>query len=117
MSISMNRSSYYDTMQVCSKCGHVITSMYDEYPVHRQNYCEMCGGTTVIECVFCKEKIRGYYHVAGVIGSRSLKAPLNCHACGRSYSWKRKVLFKVFLKSLISPVKYIVDGFLGIFKK
>jgi hypothetical protein len=109
--------SYYDTMQVCKRWGHIVTDMYDSYPNHRQNYCEKCGSTTVFKCSHCNTKIRGYYHVEGVIGGGGPDVPLNCHFCGKLYPWKRKVLIKKCLTALISPIKYVVDGVIGIFKK
>ena len=110
-------SSYYDTMQTCQKWGHKITDMYDSYPNHRQNFCEKCGSNTVFKCLHCNTKIRGYYHVEGVVGGGGADVPLNCHNCGKSYPWKNRALLKIGFASLVAPAKYVVDGVIGIFKK
>lgn len=110
-------SGYYDTMQVCKKFGHKITDMHDLYPNHRQNFCEKCGSETIFECQYCKARIRGYYHVEGVIGGRGPEVPLNCHQCGKSYPWKRIVSIKKFFIMCIYPIKYIIDAIISIFKK
>jgi hypothetical protein len=110
-------SSHYDTMQVCKKWGHKVTDFFDTYPNHRQNFCEKCGSDTTFKCPHCHTGIRGYYHVDGVVGGRGPDVPLNCHQCGKSYPWKRKVLVKKFLIDCVSPLKYVVDGVISIFKK
>lgn len=110
-------SFHYDTMQVCKKWGHKITDRYDDYPIRGQKHCDQCGSETTISCEFCKEKIRGSYHKNGVAGSSNPNAPLYCHKCGKPYPWKN-VLFVINLgKTLVSPLKYIVDSIVGIFKK
>lgn len=110
-------NSYYDTMQVCKKWGHLITEMYDTYPNQRQKRCDKCGSETAHICVFCNSKIRGYYHVEGVIGGSIPMVPLNCHECGKSYPWRKKLLVKKLSIKAVSPIKYIFDGFINIFKK
>lgn len=110
-------SSYYDTMQVCKKWGHKITDMFDSYPNHRQDFCEKCGSPTVFKCEFCNTKIRGYYHVEGVIGGGGPNVPLNCHKCGRGYPWRGKLLTKNILVMTISPLKYVIDSIVNFFKR
>lgn len=108
---------YYDTMQVCRKWGHKVTDTYDSYPNHRQNFCEKCGSDTVFQCAQCNTNIRGYYHVEGVIGGGGPEVPLNCHHCGKPYPWRNKALVKKFFIACVSPLKYVVDGVISIFKK
>jgi len=110
-------SDHYDTMQVCKNWGHKITDYYDDLPNHRQEYCDKCGGETVISCEYCKERIRGFYHVDGVIGGPSPEVPLHCHKCGKPYSWRTKRFIINSAKTLVSPIKYIFDSIIGIFKK
>lgn len=111
-------SSYYDTMQVCRKNGHLITDTYDTYPEHRQSFCDKCGSETIYKCPHCDTKIKGYYHVEGVFSVfGGPGVPLNCHQCGRKYPWKNKVLVKNFFKTCVAPLKYVVDGVISIFKK
>lgn len=110
-------SSYYDTMQVCRRWGHQITSMYQSYRHHAQKFCEKCGSATTTTCDACQKNIRGYLHVEGVIGGSSPDVPLNCHECGAPYPWKSRLLAKRIGAALISPLKYLVDVVAGFFKK
>lgn len=110
-------SSYYDTMQVCKKWGHKVTDFYDSHTNLRQNFCEKCGSETNFKCAHCNTKIRGYYHIDGIIGGGESSVPLNCHNCGKSYMWRNKVLTKKFFIACVAPLKYIVDGVVSIFKK
>lgn len=112
-------SSYYDTMQVCKKWGHVITDYYDTYPSQRQDYCDKCGSKTTTICEYCKAKIRGYEHFEHVAGGSTQNplAPLNCYKCGKPYPWRNKrVIINSFLL-IISPAKYIIDSIVKIFRK
>ncbi len=110
-------SSYYDTMQVCKKWGHKITDFLDSYPNHGQDFCEKCGSPTVFKCEHCNSRIKGYYHVSGVIGGSGPAVPLNCHKCGRGYPWRSNLLTKNRLIAAMAPLKYVVDSVVGIFKK
>ncbi|MCK4565699.1 MAG: DUF2321 domain-containing protein [Candidatus Thorarchaeota archaeon] len=80
--------SYYDVMQVCVK-GHQITARYDDYPEHRQDFCEKCGSPTIIACSKCKEAIRGHYNVPGVASLIGDPVPDFCHKCGEVYPWTK----------------------------
>jgi hypothetical protein len=104
-------------MQACKRWGHIVTDTYDTHPSHRQNFCDRCGSSTVYKCSYCGAKIRGYYHVDGVIGGGGPDVPLNCHSCGRGYAWKNKVLVKIIAIKCASPAKYLLDGVISIFKK
>ena len=104
-------------MQVCKRWGHRITDMYDSYPNLRQKFCEKCGSATMFQCEHCNTRIRGYYHVEGVIGGGNVKLPLNCHMCGKGYPWRHKLLMKKVILVAVTPAKYVIDSIVGIFKK
>ncbi len=110
-------SSYYDTMQVCQKWGHKITDRYDKYPNYRQDHCEKCGSETVIACEFCKTRIKGYLHFENAIGVSQSNVPLYCHKCGKPYPWRNVLFVENLIKTLVSPLKYVFDSVISIFKK
>ncbi len=109
-------ASYYDTMQVCEK-GHLITDTYDTYPNHRQDFCHRCGSQTTTTCPYCNEKIRGFYHVDGVVGGSRPKVPFNCHSCGKAYPWRKKAVFKEALVITIEVIDHFADKIFSIFKR
>ena len=37
------------------------------------------------------------------------KVPTHCHGCGKSHPWKRRVALMNFTKTLVIPIKYILD--------
>lgn len=80
--------SYYDTAQICLN-GHVINSMARDYPQSNQKFCSECGAETIMECPSCHSKIRGHYHIPGVIGGYSYEAPSYCYNCGEAYPWTK----------------------------
>lgn len=110
-------SSYYDTMQVCKKWGHKVTDCYNEFPAHRQDFCEKCGSSTIHTCDKCGTNIRGYYFVEGVVGGGGAEVALHCHKCGASYPWKWRLFTKRMLIAMVSPIKYLIDAIVGIFQK
>lgn len=111
-------SSYFDTMQVCKKWGHIITAYYDCYPSQRQEFCEKCGSETTTICAYCKTKIRGVEHFEHVGGFSQIPLPpLNCFKCSKPYPWRSKRLVLNMLGLIISPAKYIIDSILKAFKK
>lgn len=110
-------SNYYDTMQVCKKWGHKITDRYNDYPNHRQEFCDQCGSVTVNACEHCKTKIKGFYHIDNVLGGNHPEVPLHCHKCGKAYPWKNRLLIKRSIKRIVAPAKYLVDSIVRIFKK
>lgn len=108
---------YFDTMQVCRKSGHKITDMYDSYPDDGQKYCGKCGSETIYKCPVCDVKIRGFYHVEGVVGFNGPEVPLNCHNCGKSYPWKKNLILRKNVYSIFGCAKYIFDKLIGIIKR
>ncbi len=113
----MSMADHFDTMQVCKRWGHKITEYYDSNPTGREDYCRKCGSATTYTCESCKTNIRGYHHFDGVVGGGRRKVPLNCYKCGAAYPWRSKLLWKQRMLTLVSPLKYLVDSFVGIFKK
>lgn len=108
---------HFDTMQLCKRWGHIVTEFYDSSPNGREDFCQKCGSETTHACQKCKTNIRGYHHYENIVGGGTPEAPLNCHKCGAAYPWKTKLLWKKAGVALISPVKYLVDAVVGIFKK
>lgn len=88
---------YYDTMQVCRR-GHKITAYYKSQPNGRQDFCDICGKKTIIDCQSCHTKIRGKYHINGAISFDESKPPKNCHNCGKAYPWKCRLQLAMMLK-------------------
>jgi hypothetical protein len=78
--------SYYDTAQICLN-GHVVNTMAASSPESNQKHCEKCGAQTLTACQECNIKIRGYYHVPGVIGFFHYDRPAYCYNCGKPYPW------------------------------
>lgn len=109
--------SYYDTMQVCKKWGHQITAFYDSSPKTRKKYCDKCGSETITQCEKCSANIRGYYHMDYAVDLTGTPTPSNCHNCGNAYPWKNWFTIKDILKALSSPIKYIFDSIIRLFKK
>lgn len=110
-------SDYYDTMQVCSKCGNQITAYYDTSPEHRQKRCDKCGGITIFKCPKCSTKIRGKYHMDGAIDLTKKEVPWSCHECGSSYPWRNWFVLKTIGRGLVSPIKYAFDSVIRVVKK
>jgi hypothetical protein len=110
-------SNYYDTMQVCGKCGNQITAYYDSSPNHRQKRCDKCGSETAIKCLDCQAKIRGKYHSDSVLDLTKKEVPWNCHECGAAYPWRTRLVVISAGKVLLAPIKYGFDSIIGLFKK
>mgnify|MGYP001576964629 CR=1 FL=1 len=109
-------ASHYDTMQVCQK-GHMITSSYDTYPNHRQDFCYRCGSKTTTKCAYCNENIRGFYHVDGVVGGSGPSVPFNCHRCGKPYPWKTRAQIRQVVVIIIETIDYFFSKIVTVFKK
>lgn len=99
----------YDLMQVC-KNGHKITDRLNSCPQHSKEFCDRCGAETIYQCPKCKEPIKGYYDVPGVmtLGSET-PIPHHCHKCGEPYPWAKdkKELEKATKKIEHNPVLLI----------
>lgn len=109
--------SNYDTMQVCRKRGHRITSQFDSCPQFRREFCSTCGSKTIYKCEECGVKIKGEYYVEGILDFTKTPVPFNCHSCGGDYPWRNYLLIQYYFHKIVLPVKYIFDSIIGIFKK
>jgi hypothetical protein len=78
--------SYYDVAQVCLN-GHMVNDTWQSSPNYSKDFCPKCGARTIIECPACHKRIQGFYHVPGVITTRSASVRAYCHACGKAYPW------------------------------
>ena len=79
--------SHYDVAQICEN-GHVTNSMAQDYPNSNQDYCDKCGGPTIMACPSCQTAIRGSYHVTGIISFfDKYDAPAFCYKCGKPFPW------------------------------
>ena len=68
--------------------GHVINDRSASQHEHNTPRCDKCGAETITECAKCKTKIRGYYHVPGVVSLMGPgPAPAFCPHCGTGYPW------------------------------
>jgi hypothetical protein len=83
--------SRYDVAQICTN-GHVANSMAKEYPNSNRAFCDQCGAPTITECPSCKAKIRGYFHVPGVVSMTRYDRPAFCHNCGKPFPWTQSAL-------------------------
>jgi hypothetical protein len=72
-----------DVAQVCVN-GHVITSMYEFMPEHRQDFCDECGERTITSCLHCATNIKGASFAVLVL---NFKVPLFCLNCGKPFPW------------------------------
>jgi len=85
--------AWYYTAEVCLN-GHVTNEQVELSPEVSRKFCDKCGEATITECPSCHVKIRGAYHVKGVlvVGRDKTLAPNYCHNCGKAYTWTEKKL-------------------------
>src|SRR5438552_3658159 len=85
-------ASGYDIAQICLS-GHVITTTARTSADHTENFCSRCGAQTITVCPQCKQPIRGFYHVPGIISlTRNYSRPAHCPNCGTPYPWTQSAL-------------------------
>ena len=77
--------------------GHVTNSMAQDYPNSNQDYCDKCGGPTIMACPSCQTAIRGAYHVPGIFGSEHLRS------VGRSAVSARSINVCERMKRALAP--------------
>lgn len=77
---------HYQTAQVCLN-GHTITSSLETTSTLGAKFCDQCGAETICVCPSCNAKIRGYYHMDGVIGGFGYSPPNFCFSCGKAFPW------------------------------
>lgn len=80
--------NYYAQAEVCLN-GHTTTDDVVESAARCSKFCAVCGQETIRACPQCKEPIRGYYHVPGVVSLREYAPPNHCHNCGTPYPWTK----------------------------
>lgn len=80
------KENWQDVMQVCIN-GHLINSSSKKYPQYNKDYCDKCGGKTIINCPNCNKPIPGSYHRTGIVGFSTTDVPAMCQYCGNSYPW------------------------------
>jgi hypothetical protein len=77
----------YDDAQICLN-GHVINTYAASQPEHNSPRCKNCGAQTITECPKCKTKIRGHFHIPGVVSFLGPEPPpAFCFQCGEAYPW------------------------------
>ncbi|WP_434132139.1 DUF2321 domain-containing protein [Sporomusa sphaeroides] len=78
----------YHIAQICLS-GHVINDKADEFPQYNQNFCEICGKTTITTCQHCGSKIRGQLAVTWMAADviQPYSRPAFCAQCGKPYQW------------------------------
>ena len=79
-------SDSYDVMQVCLN-GHQITTLYNDHPENRKDFCNQCGSKTIHQCQECNHDIKGYHTMANVVSLMDIPIPSNCENCGKPYPW------------------------------
>ena len=82
---------HYDGALICLN-GHVINQFATSQPIHNTEFCGKCGAETLFDCPSCKEKLRGDYHVPGVISFLPFKPPSFCPRCGKAFPWTTSAL-------------------------
>lgn len=82
---------YYRSAEVCRN-GHATTSSLEISSELAGQFCPSCGAETIRNCPSCKERIRGSYHVDGVIGFSMYHPPAFCHSCGHAFPWTEATL-------------------------
>ena len=91
----------YRTAAVC-QLGHVATSDVEIDPGLPGKYCKECGEPILQACPACQSRIRGYYHVSGVISARRYVPPNYCEDCGKAFPWMvRKLQAASALESVL----------------
>jgi hypothetical protein len=76
----------YQSAAVCTR-GHAATGSIEVSPNLAGKFCKDCGGEILTACPNCKTRIRGYYHITGVISARAYEPPNFCEDCGNAFPW------------------------------
>lgn len=74
----------YRPAAVCRR-GHVETS--DTVLISPSTRCPDCGAQVLTACTNCSKRIRGDYHVEGVVGVGNYTPPDFCDFCGAPHPW------------------------------
>lgn len=81
-----SNQSGYQTAAICPE-GHVATSDLELSPDLAGKYCKECGGAILTKCPSCGNRIRGFYHVPGVLTLAPYYPPNYCEDCGGAFPW------------------------------
>jgi len=81
----------YKTAAVCPN-GHVATDDIEISPGLAGKFCKECGGANLTACPSCESRIRGHYHVSGVMMLRDYTPPNFCEDCGKPFPWMEEKL-------------------------
>lgn len=73
----------YDVAQICQN-GHVSNINFLDCPQFNQDFCALCGCSTITKCPTCSFPIRGYYRRSI---SLNYKIPSFCICCGQPFPW------------------------------
>lgn len=84
-------TGYYSSAQICLN-GHTINTDIHCHPEMNSKFCDQCGLETLNECPSCKQPIRGYHHIPGIVVMTQYNAPKFCHECGQQYPWTLRKL-------------------------
>jgi hypothetical protein len=77
--------SHYRPAAICKR-GHTQTQDLTLGEVGER--CPTCGAKVLTGCPKCRTRIRGYYHVSGVISFTGDYAPPRfCDSCGAPFPW------------------------------
>lgn len=80
----------YTIAQICLN-GHIITEDISD-PELLENYCSLCGESTITKCNKCNAPIRGDYYVGGRIAISNCTVPKYCYHCGIPYPWTQTAI-------------------------
>lgn len=80
------RQGWYEIAVICRN-GHVINSQATSYPEMTVPFCPGCGAATLRHCLACRARIRGEYHLSGILTLQPYVPPAYCHGCGTPYPW------------------------------
>ncbi len=64
-----------------------MTAYADSQPNSKRSFCPQCGSVTITECPNCAAKIKGHYHIQGVLNIAELEIPPYCDECGKPFPW------------------------------
>ena len=79
----------YLTAVIC-KNGHTITCTLELNPEENVEFCDECGESTIRNCEYCNEFIRGIFF--SDLTDWSFHTPKYCHKCGKPYPWTERKL-------------------------
>jgi hypothetical protein len=80
---------YYHLGQACLN-GHPINAYADQSPERSEKFCSDCGEPTITTCPACQVRLRGKYHVPGVLDACPWQPDQFCHYCGKPLPWTER---------------------------